>query len=233
MTSRANQSSWSREDAVVGRDDRSASPAVCSTTGADLGLVEAQASSASSSSRNARSAHSVGARRADRRERRRLGARGAAHGELGDAARAIDRERDVVVRDRGRRRARARAASSAMPGAAARPVARARRARVARVAHGLVELAARDDLRRRGPIPPRACPCTPSASVQNTSARSRRTLRLSTRRVSPPVPGSTASSGVSGRRHRRVAVVDEHDLVARERELVAAARARCRCTRAR
>jgi hypothetical protein len=38
----------------------------------------------------------------------------------------------------------------------------------------------------------------PSATVQNTSARSRRTLRLSTSRVSPPVPGSTASSGVSG-----------------------------------
>ena len=40
---------------------------------------------------------------------------------------------------------------------------------------------------------------TPSAVVQNTSARSRRTLRLSTRRVSPPVPGSTPSSGTSGR----------------------------------
>ena len=41
-------------------------------------------------------------------------------------------------------------------------------------------------------------PRTPSAVVQNTSARSRRTLRLSTSRVSPPVPGSTARSGSSG-----------------------------------
>src|SRR6185437_5332023 len=38
----------------------------------------------------------------------------------------------------------------------------------------------------------------PSAKVENTSARSRRTLRLSTRRVSPPVPGSTPRSGTSG-----------------------------------
>jgi hypothetical protein len=41
-------------------------------------------------------------------------------------------------------------------------------------------------------------PRTPSSVVQNRSARSRRTLRLSVRRVSPPVPGSTASSGTSG-----------------------------------
>ena len=41
-------------------------------------------------------------------------------------------------------------------------------------------------------------PLMPSSVVQNTSARSRRTLRLSVTRVSPPVPGNTASSGSSG-----------------------------------
>ena len=41
-------------------------------------------------------------------------------------------------------------------------------------------------------------PFTPSSTVQNTSARSRRTFLLSTMRVSPPVPGSTASRGISG-----------------------------------
>ena len=41
-------------------------------------------------------------------------------------------------------------------------------------------------------------PFTPSSVVQNTSAWSRRTLRLSVTRVRPPVPGSTASSGSSG-----------------------------------
>ena len=41
-------------------------------------------------------------------------------------------------------------------------------------------------------------PRMPSAVVQKKSAWSRRTIRLSTRRVSPPVPGSTASSGSSG-----------------------------------
>ena len=71
----------------------------------------------------------------------------------------------------------------------------------------------------------RVRPRTPSAVVQNTSARSRRTLRLSTRRVRPPVPGSTPSSGTSGRLTVRRAVVDQHDLVAGERQLVAAARA--------
>ena len=41
-------------------------------------------------------------------------------------------------------------------------------------------------------------PRTPSTVLHMKSARSRRTLRLSTSRVSPPVPGSTASSGTSG-----------------------------------
>src|SRR4030095_15855541 len=42
-------------------------------------------------------------------------------------------------------------------------------------------------------------PLSPSASVEKTSARSRLTFLLSTRRVRPPVPGSTPSSGTSGR----------------------------------
>ena len=42
-------------------------------------------------------------------------------------------------------------------------------------------------------------PLMPSSVVQKTSAWSRRTLRLSVTRVSPPVPGSTASSGSSGK----------------------------------
>ena len=42
-------------------------------------------------------------------------------------------------------------------------------------------------------------PRTPSASVENTSARSRRILRLSVSLVRPPVPGSTARSGASGK----------------------------------
>ena len=43
------------------------------------------------------------------------------------------------------------------------------------------------------------CPRTPSVVVQKTSARSRRTLRLSVSRVSPPVPGRTPSNDTSGR----------------------------------
>ena len=66
-------------------------------------------------------------------------------------------------------------------------------------------------------------PLTPSSVVQNTSAWSRRTLRLSVTRVSPPVPGSTASSGSSGSDTVERAVVDQHDVVGGERQFVAAA----------
>ena len=51
---------------------------------------------------------------------------------------------------------------------------------------------------------------TPSEVVQNTSARSRRTLRLSVTRVRPPVPGSTPSNGTSGK-----LTVDERSLTIR------------------
>ena len=59
--------------------------------------------------------------------------------------------------------------------------------------------------------------------MQNRSARSRRTLRLSVRRVRPPVPGSTASSGSSGsdtaERRSSISVIQSHA----SRQLVAAA----------
>src|SRR5207245_1654315 len=42
------------------------------------------------------------------------------------------------------------------------------------------------------------CPFTPSGVDAKKSARSRRTFRLSTTRVSPPVPGSTPRSVTSG-----------------------------------
>ncbi len=42
-------------------------------------------------------------------------------------------------------------------------------------------------------------PLMPSATVEKTSQRSRRILRLSVMRVRPPVPGKTPSSGTSGK----------------------------------
>ena len=81
-------------------------------------------------------------------------------------------------------------------------------------------------LRRPAAIRAARLPFTPSSMEQNTSARSRRTLRLSVTRVRPPVPGSTASSGTSGSATDRRAVVGQDDVIAGERELVAAARAR-------
>ena len=66
-------------------------------------------------------------------------------------------------------------------------------------------------------------PLMPSSVVQNTSARSRRTLRLSVRRVSPPVPGSTASSGTSGSDTAERPSSTSMMWSAGERELVAAA----------
>ena len=70
-------------------------------------------------------------------------------------------------------------------------------------------------------------PRTPSSAVQNKSARSRRILRLSVRRVRPPVPGNTASSGTSGSDGRGAAVVDQRDPIwVASRQLVAATRSR-------
>ena len=58
--------------------------------------------------------------------------------------------------------------------------------------------------------------------MENTSARSRRTRRLSTNRVSPPVPGSTPSSGTSGSETAELPSSTSMDLVGGEGELVAA-----------
>ena len=69
-------------------------------------------------------------------------------------------------------------------------------------------------------------PRRPSGVVQKKSARSRRTRRLSTSRVKPPVPGNTANRGSSGERHGAVAVIHQKDFVARQGQLVAAARSR-------
>ena len=71
-------------------------------------------------------------------------------------------------------------------------------------------------------------PLTPSSVVQNTSAWSRRTLRLSVMRVSPPVPGSTAKQRQLRQRHGRGAVVGQDDVVGGQRQLVAAAGAGAR-----
>jgi hypothetical protein len=57
-------------------------------------------------------------------------------------------------------------------------------------------------------------PRAPSSVAQKMSARSRRTLRLSVSRVSPPVPGSTAKSGTSGsdtdERRSSIKVIQSH-----------------------
>ena len=69
-----------------------------------------------------------------------------------------------------------------------------------------------------------ACwPLTPSARVAKTSARSRRTWRLSTTRVRPPVPGQDGEQRDLREAHGAGSVVDEDDLVARQGQLVAAA----------
>ena len=68
-------------------------------------------------------------------------------------------------------------------------------------------------------------PLIPSATVPKKSARSRRTLRLSTTRVSPPVPGQDSKQRRFRQADSGVSVVHEEDLVAGERQLVSAARA--------
>ena len=72
-------------------------------------------------------------------------------------------------------------------------------------------------------------PRTPSAIVAERVRRDRGgPCRLSTSRVSPPVPGSTPRSGRFREADDARAVVGQHNRVAREGELVAAARGRAR-----
>ena len=126
------------------------------------------------------------------------------------------RIRHAVVGER-----RAPAAVSATPTAAAGRSDRAANRR-ARCATASLPGRGRHHLIHQPPFDG-ARPRTPSSVVQNRSARSRRTLRLSVSRVSPPVPGSTASSGSLRQRDRGAAVVDQHDVLGGHRELVAAA----------
>ena len=124
-------------------------------------------------------------------------ARRAGDGDLGHAERRGRADVDVLVAAAvvvGRRR---RAAPSAMPGS---------RRRAGRIARRGPRPAPRTSSAKRlrgatASTRPHATACwpfTPSARVEKTSARSRRTWRLSTTRVRPPVPGSTASNGTSG-----------------------------------
>ena len=103
--------------------------------------------------------------------------------------------RGIARRSRPRRRP-APAASARCPCAAVFPGAFAAKlcARAATVSSNF-ELGTTSSTRRHSCA---RLPFTPSSMEQNTSARSRRTLRLSVTRVRPPVPGSTASSGTSG-----------------------------------
>ena len=152
------------------------------------------------------------------------GAAGRAHGERAPCARrgrssrrrarSDDPSRVVGARERRQRdAARGRRAGRCAPRAPARGHARPRRTRRA------------SRSRRRAASPSRAGRARPRTSVQKTSARSWRTWRLSVTRVRPPVPGSTPSSGTSGSDTDDERSSISTDLVARERQLVPAARA--------
>ena len=78
-----------------------------------------------------------------------------------------------------------------------RPVG-GRRERPGAHRHRVTRNATRGAISSTRPHSSARAPRTPSSVVENTSARSRRTLRLSTTRTSPPVPGSTPSSATSG-----------------------------------
>ena len=167
------------------------------------------------------------------RERPEIGAGGMNSGKIGRyircgprtvisaaAGRGRARPGDADRRSRRRRScgraAAARCLSPPQGGPRTRPApVRARAIRSSQAEGGATSSTSRQSTARR--------PRTPSSVAQNTSARSRRTLRLSVRRVSPPVPGSTAEQRHLGQRHRRAAVVDQHDPVAGQRQLVAAA----------
>ncbi len=133
----------------------------------------------------------------DRRDVLRLMARRPLDGEGRGALGAVDRDRDMgVARARPRSIARSSGVSAtpfAPSGRSLRSASASARARTASA--NSPGLAIASTSRQSTAF----CPRTPSLVVQKTSARSWRTWRLSVRRVRPPVPGSTPSSGTSGR----------------------------------
>src|SRR5262249_51143338 len=124
---------------------------------------------------------------------RRLGG-GSLHRDLDPVAGAVDPALDVRVADavavewplEGPQRG---AAGGGGPGGSAPPAARFRTVSSSRE---------RGTSSSTRPHSTARWPFTPSSVVQKKSARSRRIFRLSTSRVSPPVPGSTPRSGTSG-----------------------------------
>ena len=143
------------------------------------------------------------------------------HGERRRARGAVDGDRNMRVAQRIRfdRPARSASARPLAPIRAGRSRRRAPAPVPATLAANCAGLAIASTSRQSTAF----CPRTPSLVVQKTSARSWRTWRLSVSRVSPPVPGRTPSMGTSGRLTALLAVVDQKDLVAGERQLVAAA----------
>ncbi len=145
---------------------------------------------------------------------------GRAHVDRRARAARVERHVDVLVVVTARRRQRASGVrGNALRRRGGRTAAASSSARVftdSANGCGLAHVVHQPPLRR-------ASARTPSAVVQKTSARSRRTLRLSTMRVRPPVPGSTPSSGTSGRLTAVERSSTSDDLVAGERQLVAAA----------
>ena len=135
---------------------------------------------------------------------------GPAHGDGRNPLRALELDRDVAVFDAiAGALALERLERDALADARARAPAANSLARSATVCSNF-EPGTTSSTRRHSTA---RLPLMPSSVVQKTSAWSRRTLRLSVTRVSPPVPGSTAEQRHFRQRHRRGAVVNQHDVV--------------------
>ena len=215
VTSRTRPSSFVlRRASRRPRAPSPASPVGLQRDDADAGLVEAQIEQRVVELAPRADGPRVGARLRELVRRLRLGALGRAHGERRRCGRRVERER--------RRSVRSVPSGSSFTGLRAAGACCARPSRRAGASPPPRSPSCRAP-RRRGPTRTARLPRTPSATVENTSARSRRTLRLSTRRVSPPVPGSTPRSGASGRltalEPSSTSTISSHAM----RELVAAA----------
>ena len=183
-----------RVELGVALEHRSRSPRVLTSRRPTSSWLKRRRSSASSSSRKARSGHQSlpAATMASVPLTSASGPR-----MVTVAVRARDRTpARRTCSARCRRRLRARAARARRPGAASRRSTAPRAAWRARARRR--RNFERGTVASTSPHSTARLPLMPSASVENTSARSRRTLRLSTRRVRPPVPGRTPSSGTSG-----------------------------------
>ena len=228
LSVRAQYSRTSRvEPVVVGEDGLGGGDGVgvarrAQHPRAELGLVEAQPQDGVVELAHGGQHPRLGAGGHELVGRRRLGDRRAGDGDPRRADGAVELDGDVVVARDVAVDACGRSGVSATPGpSSGRSDAAARASGPLRARARRTRCAGRR--RRRGPTSTACWPLTPSAARGEHVGEVAADVALVDDAGEPAGAGQHGEQRDLGQRHRRRAVVDEEDLVARQRQLVAAA----------